>query len=99
MRSSIRVNGRIFLAVASLWLVSSDWSVAQSPPSSREVLDRYCVTCHTQRAKEPPGGLTFDTLDPAKVSESPEIWEKVVRKLHAGTMPPPPARRPDHATY
>ena len=66
---------------------------------SREVLDRYCVTCHNQRAKEPPGQITLDNLDLSRIGDSAETWERVVRRLHAGTMPPPPARRPDAATY
>ena len=28
-----------------------------------------------------------------------EVWEKVVRKLRAGAMPPAPRSRPDAATY
>ena len=78
-------------------------SLAQSSagpsPTPREVLDRYCVGCHNQRAKEIPGGLAFDTWDLAKIGATADIGERVVRRLRAGTMPPPPARRPDHATY
>src|SRR5262249_28060088 len=33
------------------------------------------------------------------IADAAETWERVVRRLHAGTMPPQPARRPDHATY
>ena len=29
----------------------------------------------------------------------PALWEKVVRKLRAGAMPPAPRPRPDAATY
>jgi hypothetical protein len=63
------------------------------------VLDRYCVSCHNKRAKEPPGQITLDNLDLGRIADSAETWEKVVRRLHAGTMPPQPARRPDPATY
>src|SRR5436189_56043 len=35
----------------------------------------------------------------ASPADSADIWERVVRRLHAGTMPPQPARRPDAATY
>jgi hypothetical protein len=41
----------------------------------------------------------LDTLDLTKIADSAETWEKVVRKLRTGTMPPQPSRRPDHATY
>jgi len=85
-------------------------SVAAQPPSApapdspqRALLDRYCVGCHSQRARaagqDSARKLTLDDLDPARVSDHPEKWELVVRKLRAGMMPPANARRPDKATY
>jgi hypothetical protein len=68
-----------------------------SSSSSREVVDKYCVTCHNQRLKT--AGLSLEALDVAKVSESPEVWEKVVRKLETRTMPPQGARHPDESSY
>ena len=69
----------------------------------RQLLDRYCVGCHSQRAKaagqEAARTLTLDDLDPARVGEHPETWELVVRKLRAGMMPPANSRRPDKVTY
>ena len=40
-------------------------------------------------------GLTLDQLDLAQMHDHAEIWEKVVRKLRAGMMPPSGMRRPD----
>ena len=77
--------------------------VAKAPPRSgsavdpRPVLDRYCVTCHNDRLKT--AGLALDALDLARVGEHGERWERVVRKLRTGAMPPPGAPRPDQATY
>jgi cytochrome c5 len=65
----------------------------------REVLDRYCVGCHNTRVKNAPGGITLDNSDLSRIAEDPEKWERVVRRLRAGTMPPQPARRPDGPTY
>jgi hypothetical protein len=45
------------------------------------------------------GDLALDQLDTARIGDSGEIWERVVRKLQTRTMPPPGARRPDEATY
>jgi uncharacterized protein DUF1592/uncharacterized protein DUF1588/uncharacterized protein DUF1587/uncharacterized protein DUF1585/uncharacterized protein DUF1595 len=74
---------------------------ASSP--QRALLDLYCVSCHSQRAKaagrESARKLTLDDLDPTRVSEHPDKWESVVRKLRAGMMPPANARRPDRGTY
>jgi len=39
--------------------------------------------------------LLLDQLDIAHAGERPEVWEKVVRKVRTGMMPPPGARRPD----
>ena len=44
-------------------------------------------------------GLALDRLDPDNVSADPEVWEKVVRKLRLGVMPPVGAPRPDRAAY
>ena len=70
-------------------------------PPQRALLDRYCVSCHNQRAKaagqEPARKLTLDDLDIARISDHAEEWERVVRKLRAGMMPPAGARRPDKA--
>ncbi len=53
--------------------------------------------CHNQKLKS--GGLALDNLDLTQVGENAEVWEKVVRKLRAGMMPPLNARRPDPAAY
>ena len=63
----------------------------------RELLDRYCVTCHNGRMRT--AGLALDEHDVATVAAAPAVWETVVRKLRAGAMPPAPRPRPDAATY
>src|SRR5215813_4381654 len=68
---------------------------AQSSP--RAVIDKYCVTCHNERLKT--AGLMLDKADVDHVGSSPEIWEKVVRKLRAREMPPSGSPRPDVETY
>jgi hypothetical protein len=70
-----------------------------SIPSSANstTLARYCITCHNERLRT--AGLTLDSLDLENVSEGAEVWEKVVRKLRTGAMPPAGAPRPDSATY
>jgi mono/diheme cytochrome c family protein len=63
----------------------------------RAVLDQYCVTCHNDKIKR--ANLTLETLDLSTVGDKPELWEKVIRKLRAGVMPPPGMRRPPLAQY
>ena len=65
--------------------------------SSQQALVRqYCVTCHNQQAKT--GGLELDRMDLTEITAGAETWEKVVRKLRGGLMPPPGMPRPDHAS-
>jgi len=64
----------------------------------RAVIDRYCVTCHNQRSKIPAANpLLLDTIDLGNVGAGAELWEKVVRKLRTGAMPPAGAPRPEPA--
>ena len=54
--------------------------------SQRQFLDRYCATCHNDRLKT--GGLSLDHVDLSRPDAQSDLWEKVVRKLHTGVMPP-----------
>jgi hypothetical protein len=60
--------------------------------SERALLNQYCVPCHNQRLKT--AGLMLDQLDVAQIHDHAEVWEKVVRKLRAGMMPPAGMPRP-----
>src|SRR5436190_19331935 len=66
-------------------------------PPPRAVLDKYCITCHNQRSRT--AGLALDTADVGNAGTSPELWEKVIAKLRAGSMPPPGNIAPDSDTY
>jgi mono/diheme cytochrome c family protein len=57
----------------------------------------YCITCHNERLKT--GGLALDTADLVHAGRRPDVWEKVVRKLRAGLMPPAGSPRPERALY
>src|SRR5436190_4448793 len=90
----------IGLLIAGSAVVSTTWgSSPQAPPAPRGFMERYCLTCHSQASKEKGiVPLALDTLDLAKVTGDAEVWEKVVRKVSAGMMPPPGAPRPDAAS-
>src|SRR5262245_58811464 len=70
-------------------------SAQASPPQT--VVDTYCVTCHNQRLHT--GGLVLEGVDITKPADHAELWEKVIAKLRAGSMPPAGRPRPDAATY
>jgi mono/diheme cytochrome c family protein len=63
--------------------------------ADRGVVDKYCVSCHNQRLKT--SGLALDTAELSDVAAHPEVWEKVIRKVGAGMMPPAGVPRPDDA--
>jgi hypothetical protein len=85
----------ILVGFAAVLLSTTQTAAPQTAP--RAVLDTYCITCHNEKLKT--AGLALDTLDVTKPSANAEIWEKVVEKLRAGSMPPPGRPRPDAATY
>jgi len=64
-------------------------------PEDQALVEKYCVTCHNDRTKT--GNLTLTGLDVAQPGEHAETWEKVVRKVRAGLMPPSGMPRPDRA--
>jgi hypothetical protein len=68
---------------------------ALQPEVDSAFLKQYCVTCHNSRLRT--GGLALDALNPASVAPDAETWEKVVRKIRTGMMPPAGAPRPDRA--
>ncbi len=65
--------------------------------TTRAFVDQYCVGCHNDKAKV--GGLSLSQLDSTHPGDHAELWEKVLRKLRSGTMPPAGLPRPDLATY
>jgi hypothetical protein len=66
--------------------------------SQQRFLQQNCIECHNstdQSAAALFAGLFFDKLDVMHVESDPETWEKVVRKLSTGMMPPAAKPRPD----
>jgi mono/diheme cytochrome c family protein len=93
----LRLTRGACCAAAMLFAGSVSLS-ADSPSASapyRELVDRYCVTCHNQKLKT--GGLMLDRMDLDHVPDGAETWEKVIRKLRGGMMPPQGMPRPDRA--
>ena len=71
-----------------------------APPSQagtlREFTKQYCITCHNARLKT--GGLVLESRDFDHPSADADVWEKVIRKVQVGMMPPGGAPQPDPAT-
>ena len=109
----MRANGRaVFACCVSLWMAAGLSSVQNAAPQApvevlpsgsnaatllRPVLDTYCISCHSQRVRT--AGLALDEVDASGPAAQPELWEKVIAKLRARSMPPAGMKRPDAATY
>jgi hypothetical protein len=64
----------------------------------QSLLNRYCLGCHTERQKDQGTvPISLEGLDLSRVATSADAWEKVVRKMRAGLMPPSGATRPARA--
>ncbi len=84
-----------------LWMMASvvcfaDVAGSTDSAAQTAVLNKYCVTCHSDKNRT--GGLSLQAADLTDVPRKAETWEKVIRKLRAGSMPPQGMPRPDRAT-
>ena len=89
---SVRANAR----QAPQPAVAAPAARTETTPA-RELVTRYCVSCHNERMKT--ANLLLDKADAEHVFNAPETWEKVIVQLRGRSMPPPGSRRPDGATY
>ena len=83
-------NTKCFLLIAAL---ASFASAQQPSPSAvddasgrRTLIDTYCIRCHNQRLKT--GGMVLEGVDAVKVADNAGIWERVLRQVGSGQMPP-----------
>ncbi|MDX1562483.1 MAG: DUF1592 domain-containing protein, partial [Gammaproteobacteria bacterium] len=60
-------------------------------------VDAFCIDCHN--GVDLTANLALDRDELAEIGAHAEIWEKVVHRLRAGTMPPYGEPRPDAGTY
>jgi len=65
------------------------------PAADLALIEQYCTTCHNERQKT--AGLALDVLLPSGLGAHAETWEKVIRKLRLGVMPPQGAPQPNPA--
>jgi mono/diheme cytochrome c family protein len=64
-------------------------TTAPTPAAYQEMLNKYCITCHNEKAKIPAGApLALEKANLNDPGADAAVWEKVVRKLGVGAMPP-----------
>jgi hypothetical protein len=80
--------------IAALAVAAYAYQQHRQPSTAEQwaMLDRYCEGCHNDA--ERAGELALDRLDPSHMHTDAAVWEKVVRKLRGGLMPPPGEPRP-----
>jgi hypothetical protein len=82
-------------ALTSLLLTLAVTTPAGAQTPSSALVDKYCVSCHNARAKA--GNLVLEKANFERVAANAETWEKVIRKLRTGSMPPVGMPRPSDA--
>jgi Protein of unknown function (DUF1592)/Protein of unknown function (DUF1588)/Protein of unknown function (DUF1585)/Protein of unknown function (DUF1587)/Protein of unknown function (DUF1595)/Planctomycete cytochrome C len=95
-RSAHRIFRLLIVGCAAAALLRLQ-GAPQESMSPRAVFDKYCITCHSEKTHT--AGVNLESLDVTRLSANPELVERVIAKLRAGSMPPPGAPRPDAETY
>ena len=113
-RPSRKLLGRCVLVLASLYCLdgldlhaapsrsaneqfsAGEVAATRATPEPRAFLSDYCVACHSERLQT--AGLSLEAVDVGQVGVTGQIWEKVLKKLLSGAMPPVGRRRPDEQT-
>lgn len=88
---------RNFCHILACFAISAPAINAATDNPARELVTKYCVSCHSEKLKT--AGLALDRADADNPYNSEETWEKVIVKLRSRAMPPPKLPRPDNATY
>jgi hypothetical protein len=70
-------------------------SLSPTPSPHEALVKQYCVTCHNERTKT--GGLALEAISLSNIPAGAEVWEKVIRKVRGGQMPPAGMPRPAQA--
>lgn len=101
-RVAVALAAAAILPIGFASVASSPSDVPVPPPVSipdaaaaddNEVVQQYCVRCHNERRLI--GNLSLEEFDATDPVADVVVAEKMIRKLRAGMMPPPGARRPD----
>ena len=89
----LRVRNLLCCGAFLAYIPAGAFAQQDSSASRTALLNKYCVACHS--AKLRTGGLSLQDADLGNVPAQAETWEKVIRKLRTGSMPPQGLPRPD----
>jgi hypothetical protein len=60
------------------------------------LVEKYCAGCHNEKLKS--GNMSLAEWDAAHPEKTPELTEKIIRKVRVGLMPKAPSSRPNAET-
>src|SRR5689334_21852999 len=91
-------NAMLVASLAAAGLVSAAAKAQDAAPAApasphRAMLNKYCVTCHNEKLRT--ADLLLDQANVDNLAANPELWEKVLKKIRTGAMPPGKAPRPE----
>jgi hypothetical protein len=89
--------GGVLVVAAAGFLWRSVPKPAADSPGHWQSIERYCVDCHN--GVDLAGDIAFDSMNPDRMVADAGIWEKAIRKLNGGFMPPPGEPRPNPAEF
>ncbi|HLX46623.1 MAG TPA: DUF1592 domain-containing protein [Bryobacteraceae bacterium] len=89
-------SARRFLAIAFIAGGAVQTAHAQGD-REQALVNQYCLGCHSAKLKT--GGIAIEGLSVAQPSGHADVWERVLRKMRTGEMPPKGLPRPTEAEY
>ncbi len=87
----------IILSTTVTALTGPQSAAATWPTLINSALDRYCIECHDADVQK--GGLDLEARLQADLTQYPDTWERVLRKLRVRQMPPIGQDRPSAEVY
>lgn len=87
----------ILISFCLLLSISPSAQQTTEGAAHQATISQFCVSCHNDALRT--AGLSLQGVDTGKIDEDAEVWEKVLRKLKARSMPPSGVPRPDSETY
>jgi hypothetical protein len=63
---------------------------------SGALFEQYCTKCHN--STDYAGGISLEGANATSLANTPDVGEKLIKRLRAGMMPPAGEKRPDYDT-